>query len=239
MIRTEDAIAVARSMLGTPYSTYDCINFIKAIIRKAPGGDPKYQTAGTNTLWRSKDLTERWESLTGPRPGMLAFKANGEDVHHVGLVTGPGTVLHSSSAKGGVVETDLLNGQWSYLAKHRLIEVDGAPDPGPQQAYTAKVIPINNGRPVNLRSGPSTSDGIIAKVPVDTMVDVLIELGDWDFIDTGTQQGYMASRYLERVKDPEPVDPDDPGEGWALDPIMINACGAIVRLDGYWRLAED
>ena len=41
VINTEEAIRVGRSMLGTPYSTLDCINFIKAIIRKSVGGDPK------------------------------------------------------------------------------------------------------------------------------------------------------------------------------------------------------
>ena len=40
MIRTEDAIATARALLGTPYAELDCINLIKAVIRRAPGGVP-------------------------------------------------------------------------------------------------------------------------------------------------------------------------------------------------------
>ena len=40
MITARDAIAGGRALLGTLYSEMDCINFIKRIIRTAPGGVP-------------------------------------------------------------------------------------------------------------------------------------------------------------------------------------------------------
>ena len=93
MIKTQDAIRLARSMIGTPYSRVDCIGLIKWIIRQAPGCVPGYTTAGTNSLWKSydmsakyRDLTWRQEGIQGARAGMLAFKRSGEDVHHVGIV---------------------------------------------------------------------------------------------------------------------------------------------------------
>ena len=93
MITTRNAIATARGLLGTPYAEMDCINLIKAVIRRSPGGVPDYTTAGTNTLWNSydaapkyRDLIWRQESTKGARAGMLAFKRSGEDVHHVGIV---------------------------------------------------------------------------------------------------------------------------------------------------------
>ena len=99
MVKTKDAIALARSLIGTPYAELDCINLIKKVIRDAPGGVKTYTTAGTNALWDSydmsakyRDLTWRQEGLDGAQAGMLAFKADGEDVHHVGLVTDGGTV---------------------------------------------------------------------------------------------------------------------------------------------------
>lgn len=129
MIRTQDAIAAARALIGTPYKELDCINLIKRVIRTAPGGVKSYTTAGTNSLWNSynmsakyKDLTWRQEGTAGARAGMLAFKRSGQDVHHVGLVTDAGTVIHSSSVNGrGVVET-ALDGTWNLLAVHRTIE---------------------------------------------------------------------------------------------------------------------
>ena len=129
MITTHNAIATARGLLGTPYTEMDCINLIKAVIRRSPGGVPVYTTAGTSTLWNSytavpeyPDLIWRQEGTTyGVRAGMLAFKRSGTDVHHVGLVTFDGTVVHSSSAQGMVVETP-LDGSWNLLGIHRYIE---------------------------------------------------------------------------------------------------------------------
>ena len=133
MVKAEDAIRVARSLIGTPYAELDCINLIKKVIRTAPGGVKSYTTAGTNTLWKSanastryRDLTWRQEGIDGAGAGMLAFKKSGSDVHHVGLVTEAGTVIHSSSTQGGrgVVETPLLAAEgWNLLGMHRHIGV--------------------------------------------------------------------------------------------------------------------
>lgn len=135
MIKAADAVRIARSLIGTPYGSgagqIDCINLIKHIIRTAPGGVKKYTTAGTNALWDSfaasrkyKDLTQRENGVTLAKAGMLAFKNSGEDVHHVGLVTGEGTVVHASSKHGKVVETKLTAREgWTLLGVHRYIAV--------------------------------------------------------------------------------------------------------------------
>lgn len=130
MVKAKDAIGEARRLLGTPYSRMDCIGLIRAVIRNCPGGVKDYRCQGTNWLWRSienaskyRHLVWRQEGIAGAKPGMLAFKRKGDDVHHVGLVTGEGTVIHSSSAKGCVVET-ALDDSWHLLGKHKYIEVD-------------------------------------------------------------------------------------------------------------------
>lgn len=70
-----------------------------------------------------KDLTWRAEGLEEARPGMLAFKANGDDVHHVGIITEKGTVVHASSETGYTTETPLERGEgWMLIAIHRHIE---------------------------------------------------------------------------------------------------------------------
>lgn len=130
MIKASNAIRTARILLGTPYSEMDCMALIRAVIKRTAGGDKNYRCEGTNWLWKSignygkyKHLTERWESIDGAKPGMLAFKRKGDDVHHVGLVTEAGTVIHSSSVSGCVVET-ALDSSWHCLGRHRYIEVD-------------------------------------------------------------------------------------------------------------------
>ena len=35
MIKTQDAIATARALIGTPYSELDCINLIKRVIHSS------------------------------------------------------------------------------------------------------------------------------------------------------------------------------------------------------------
>ena len=129
MIRYQDAISAARALIGTPYAELDCINVIKKIIRVAPGGVKGYTTAGTNSLWKSftmskkyKDLTWRQEGIKGAKAGMLAFKVRGNDVHHVGIVTESGTVIHGSSVLGYTAETPLDEEEgWMLLAVHRYI----------------------------------------------------------------------------------------------------------------------
>lgn len=262
MISAKDAISCGRSLIGTPYSELDCINFIKKIIRISPGGDPKYTDAHVPALWDSYHSSRKYQHLTqqiagvnGAVPGMLAFKGRplGHDGEpsHVGLVATPTTVLHSSSAKGQVVETDLHNGQWTLLGVHCLIKpsAEGGnvmPDETTKAGYPAVVIALANDKPVNLRIGPSTDDRIITKLPVGTKVAVVTDTGDWCFVDTGECLGYMMSKFLAEVDhdgDNPEVDPDpdpDPGQqGWFTNPCLVSESGSVIHLDGSWRMAMD
>lgn len=218
MIKASDAIRVARSLIGTPYAELDCINLIKKVIRTAPGGDRKYTTSGTNTLWSSylksskyKDLTYRQTGLAGAQAGMLAFKADGEDVHHVGIVTGEGTVIHSSSTQGGrgVVETPLTAREgWTYLAVHKCIETEEVTEESEAEAmaalYKARVITEKD--PLNVRQVPVTGKKI-GEIPKGETVDVYTT-GDWVRVKYGDMMGYVASEYLERIAQ-EDVEPEE------------------------------
>ena len=205
MVKAEDAIQTARALIGTPYSELDCINLIKRVIRTAPGGVPGYTTAGTNTLWRSydmsakyRDLTWRQEGIQGARAGMLAFKRKGEDVHHVGLVTGDGTVVHSSSAKGQVVET-ALDGGWALLGMHRYIEAAGAAGTEDNMNVLYQAVVSTQSGALNVRDAPD--GGRIGSLPKGTTVDVLSEpCGGWAYVRRGNVCGYVSTAYLERTE---------------------------------------
>lgn len=205
MVKAADAIQTARALIGTPYGELDCINLIKRVIRTAPGGVPGYTTAGTNTLWRSatasakyRDLTWTQEGIQGARAGMLAFKRNGENVHHVGLVTGDGTVIHSSSAKGQVVET-ALDGGWKLLGRHRYIGTDFIGETGDDMTMNVlyqAVVSTQSGA-LNVRDAPD--GGRIGSLPKGTTVDVLAEPAQgWTFVRAGSLMGYVSSAYLAR-----------------------------------------
>lgn len=233
MISAKDAITAARALLGTPYSELDCINLIKRVIRTAPGGVPGYTTAGTNTLWRSyeasakyKDLTWRQEGLTSfaplghlpqrgrqdARAGMLAFKRSGDNVHHVGLVTSEGTVIHSRSAKGCVVET-ALDSSWHLLAIHRYIETAeeaGESEETNMTAYKMRVVLEDTSSTLNVRNEPGKAGERIGRLGHGAVVTVQEELASgWKRITYGDSgSGYVDGSFL--VPYDEPAAPETP-----------------------------
>lgn len=245
MIKTVDAIATARALIGTPYSELDCIGLIKRVIRTAPVGVPGYTTAGTNTLWRSyeasgkyRDLIWRQEGIAGARAGMLALKRHGGDVHHVGLVTESGTVIHSSSAAGRVVET-ALDSSWDLLAQHRYIEVAAAAAETEDDMSVLYRAVVNTMRdPLNVRDAPDAGGRKIGEIDRGVTVDVLAEPCEgWLYVRSGALAGYASAAYLARV---EVVSADDAPEADEEPYTTIRReDGATIRLYGRWNVLSD
>ena len=252
MIKAKDAIAAARSLIGTPYAQLDCINLIKKVIRTSPGGAADYTTAGTNTLWRSyeasskyRDLTWRQDGVALPDAGMLAFKASGDDWHHVGIVTEEGTVIHSSSAYGGrgVVETPLSEAEgWTHLAMHRHIETEGLKsDVGggeTMEEYTGVVVLSDINSTLNVRNAPDKEARRIGRLSHGAQVRVLADLYDsWLYIDYGESvNGYVAKQYIQRVEEEKP---DEEPENVIVinnDILIVDSAGNEFRPQGGWRV---
>ena len=208
MIQAEEAIRVARGLIGTAYSELDCINLVKKVIRTAPGGDKRYTTAGTNELWNSFDsvpkyrhLIWRQSGISGAKPGMLAFMGVGTgDVSHTGLVTERGTVIHSSKSRGGVVETALSekNG-WNGLGVHRMIavgEVDGdksADEEQTENSAEGEVVTVCAQGGLRMRKKPR---GRYMKMILDgTRLVVLEEKGGWLRVEYRGYTGWVSGEY--------------------------------------------
>ena len=244
-IKTKDAIAAARGLIGTPYSELDCINLIKKVIRTAPGGDKSYTTAGSNSLWDSrwssgkyKHVTEQIVGISGAKAGMLAFKAQGEDFHHVGIVTEKGTVIHSSSTQGGrgVVETPLTAKEgWTHLAVHKDVRIgsESAQEEGMATAlYTARVITKDG--PLNVRQVPEVGK-VIGTIPKGEVVEVFSS-GNWVRAKYGDIYGYVSAEYLERIEEEAQETTQDATQTTTL---INEETGAAHMLVGKWRIAED
>ena len=250
MIKTQDAIAAARALLGTPYSELDCINLIKRVIRTAPGGVPWYTTAGTNVLWVSanasakyRDLTWRQEGIQGARAGELAFKRHGGDVHHVSIVTERGTVIHSSSVYGKVVETP-LDESWQLLSVHRYIEAAAAAKTEEAMSVLYQAV-VNTARdPLNVRDAPESGGRKIGELARGATVDVLAEPCDgWLYVRGDGVTGYASAAYLARVTYVSAGDvQEQPQETQAdVEPYTTirREDGTVIRLAGRWSVAED
>ena len=192
MIQAEEAIRVARGLIGTAYSELDCINLVKKVIRTAPGGDKRYTTAGTNALWDSdskrgkyRDLTWKQAGISGAKPGMLAFMGVGTgDVNHTGLVTEQRTVIHSSKSRGGVVETALTaKAGWNGLGVHRMIavgEVDGdksADEEQTENSAEGEVVTVCAQGGLRMRKKPRGR--YMQMIPDGTRLAVLEEKDGW------------------------------------------------------------
>lgn len=244
MIKTDDAIRSARAKLGTPYADLDCINLIKHVIRIAPGGVPGYTTAGTNALWDSydmspkyKDLTWRRDGIAGAQAGMLAFKSQAlTDVHHVGLVTREGTVIHASSVHGKTVETPLTAAEgWTHIAQHRYIAVAGdteANEPEDMPVLFRALVVTASGA-LNLREVNAKRAPVIATIPKGTVVPVY-ETGEsmWH-VGYGGMIGWAAAEYLTKYTDETDEMNDAPHTA------LMREDGTVIHLAGRWRVAED
>ena len=208
MIQAEEAIRVARGLIGTAYSELDCINLVKKVIRTAPGGDKRYTTAGTNELWNSFDsvpkyrhLIWRQSGISGAKPGMLAFMGVGTgDVSHTGLVTERGTVIHSSKSRGSVVETALTaKAGWNGLGVHRMIavgEVDGnqsADEEQTEDSAEGEVVTVCAQGGLRMRKKPR---GRYMKMILDgTQLVVLEEKGGWLRVEYRGYTGWVSGEY--------------------------------------------
>lgn len=197
MIKPNDAIAEARKLLGTPYAQMDCIALIRQVIRRADGGDKAYRCEGTNWLWNSLNASGRYrhivwrqEGIKDARAGMLAFKRRGSDVHHVGLVTGEGTVIHASSEHGKAVETP-LDASWRLLARHKLIKTQESSAP----EITGRGTVRTKGGRLNVRRAPWGE--VIGTLENGSPLSILSEEGDWLRIalEDG-REGYVHGNYV-------------------------------------------
>lgn len=185
-----------------------------------------------------RDLVSYQTGIAGAKAGMIAFKADGEDFHHAGIVTDVGTVIHSSSTQGGrgVVETPLTTRQgWTHLATHRYIEITEEEE---TVMYTARVNLNSAKSSLNLRNGPSTTDRRIGSIAHGVVVDVLAEAGDWLYVRYNGLSGYAAAEYLERISEDVPEE-DEPLENPERFTAIIRNDGTTIRLEGSWRVAED
>ena len=164
--------------------------------------------------------------MAGARAGMLAFKRSGADVHHVGLVTGAGTVVHASSAAGETVET-ALDGTWDLLAAHRYIEVAAEENSCP----TGWAVVETQRDPLRVRAWPETGE-VLGSIPKGATVEVLEDTGDgWPRIRHGGLEGYASGAYLRQMDGEVEADR-------AAHTTLEDEKGQRLTLQGAWRVIE-
>ena len=156
------------------------------------------------------DLHERYKQ------GGRYFSSTLLDYYHVGVVTSvdPFVITHCTQTDGvdGIDYDTSLNG-WTYYGEAADVEYDETFEPEELHKETAlfdlSVVYSENGKPVKLRSTPSTKLPYIAEVPNGAQVEVLERAGEWCTIRWNGQRGYMMSQFLRVIGTAEP-EPEPP-----------------------------
>ena len=133
------------------------------------------------------------------KPGGKYYNGDLNDYYHIGLVDGdPRYVLNAQGVRTGFVRSKTED-NWPFVARLKNVVYEEGPD---MQVLYQAVVTAENGKPVNLRKGPSQNAARIRTVPVGAEVDVLNETDDaWAEIRCDGQTGYMMRRYLRRIGD--------------------------------------
>lgn len=122
------------------------------------------------------------------------------DYYHVGVVTGidPLCITHCTSVPGGI-QVDNKQGQWRYGGKLKYVDY-AAEEPMQEEPLYIAVVITPSGNTVNLRSGPSTKNKVLARVPIGAEVEVYDVLDGWSKVSWAGKNGYMMSEYLAPVE---------------------------------------
>ena len=160
--------------------------------------------------WTDADKSNRWY---GTDPGNLSHIGYVESVH-------PLRIIHASTGTMCVTTDDKI-GKWAYWGKLKDVDYSGTPSPepspDPEPITVTKIVFAENGKPVNLRYGPSLDKKIMDEIPVGETVTLSQIKGGWSKVTWRKKTGWMMSSFLvdpdTPVPDPDPEptpDPDPP-----------------------------
>ncbi|HVO41600.1 MAG TPA: N-acetylmuramidase domain-containing protein [Aggregatilineales bacterium] len=112
-----------------------------------------------------------------------------------------------------------------YVSKLYLSLTDTRPvaAPNPDAPSEGEKAQVSVAR-LNLRSTPSTDGSVLAKLPQNTLLDVIAVQGDWLQVSANGLQGYVAAAYVTLILPGAPVTPAQPPSGFLINqPELLNA----------------
>mgnify|MGYP001582329639 CR=1 FL=1 len=127
-----------------------------------------------------------------------------------------------------------FNGKTGYVGDHYIQIVSE------QASVTYKKTTAN----LNMRTGPSTSNSIITKIPEGTVVKVISSSNGWDYVEYDGQKGYCSNSYLVATNETPTVKKitttnvnfrKGPGTNYAIiSTISANTVVDILSTSGDW-----
>lgn len=143
--------------------------------------------------------------------GLPARYQNGSDLrdyYHAGVVmeAHPLKILHCTSWSGGSIKIDMKLGQWRFAGWLKGIENNDNDKEEKKIVERKGIVEAATGGTVRMRAMPDRASLVLINVPVNSLVDVLEERGDWFRISFKGKFGWMIKEYIRfRVVSPEDI----------------------------------
>lgn len=116
--------------------------------------------------------------------------------NHIGVYIGNGKVIEAKGFDYGVVESNLAGSAFTEWIKIPFIEYEAAPSPAPSSdAWSLRVVTSSD--PLNIRSGPSSSYGIVGSLPLGTIA--VFDNLQKGFCHLADGRGWCSADYLMKV----------------------------------------
>ena len=214
------------TQIGRPYKEQKCDKAVVInVIRRCPGGDPDYRTAGCTELWNSigssgkyRHITKRMTLAEAKRDGLLIgdlpviFNEKTGKCEHIAYYMGGidgYECIHSSESMDCVCGTTLKNG-FTHVLRHRDItgvpvseyekEVDTMETMPSESTLYRVIVNTSGGGALNLRTSASTSSKVLATIPNGTIIDVIEETSSkWLKVNVLGRIGYVSKPLTKRV----------------------------------------
>lgn len=179
-----------------------------------------------------------------PEPGFAAFKyrPGDDDYYHIGIVGADGATVYEAK---GTIEgfTTSKSSAWDYFAPFKDVDYTVESEVIPVDPYYAKITGDN----VRIRSGPGTTYKKIGdNLFKGDIVKVVAEpTENWVFAQVEGQkiQGYIFSKYVEKIDEPAEEPGDEYHEVEPADPekpmIELDANVALAMYDVLYIALKD
>lgn len=185
---------------------WDCAQLVRYAMKEVGIS----MVSGATSQWNKTDWMEKGKINTIPRDKICCLyrQTNGTTMQHTGVYLGNGYFIDARGSSTGVVKTKLEKYPWThwgipdglYSKKELAEEKPAIPQEVLKVLYKARVV-AESGSTVRMRSEASSASSTLAKVPLETTVDVIAEMDGWKQIVYEGKTGYMMDEFLEKKQE--------------------------------------
>jgi hypothetical protein len=176
---------------------FDCAGLVKAAFETVG----ITLASGATSSWGSKVWERKGKLSEMPRDRVcVLFRGDGSHMEHTGIYILNNKYIHAAGSKSGVLE-ESMNGKWTHYAIPKGL-YDSLPDPVVTEicsSYPCQARVGNASGTVNLRSGPSKSNGIVIRINVGELVTLNGYSNGWYQVSYNNKSGYMMAEFLNKA----------------------------------------